>query len=224
MPDSVTSIHDNAFAGCSRLREIWLSENLSSLGERAFFGCSRLTTISLPDAIASIGIFTFSECTDLETVDLPDSLQSIGEQAFFFCTKLSSIAFPDSLTLIGPSAFQGCRVLKEAFFLGDAPQLGPAAFRETDPAFIIVHPDWASGFDDITWALFTKTIIPPVLSPISSIMVTPDELRLTIDAVYGYTVIVEYSTDGRSWIEIGKFAGSVLPGSEQSFVDLERFS
>ena len=45
IPDSVTSIVDYAFWGCSGLTSITIPDSVNSIGSSAFEGCSRLTDI-----------------------------------------------------------------------------------------------------------------------------------------------------------------------------------
>lgn len=59
IPDSVTAIHDGAFANCSQL-----------------------TNISIPNSVTSIGFSAFEHCTSLKSITLPSSLRSISEALF----------------------------------------------------------------------------------------------------------------------------------------------
>ena len=43
IPDSVTSIGNSAFLGCSGLTSITIPDSVTSIGDRAFYGCSGLT-------------------------------------------------------------------------------------------------------------------------------------------------------------------------------------
>ncbi len=46
IPDSVTSIEDSAFDGCSALTSITIPDSVTSIGEYAFNGCSSLSSIT----------------------------------------------------------------------------------------------------------------------------------------------------------------------------------
>ena len=85
IPDSVTSIGDRAFSGCSFLSGIVIPNSVTSIGDRTFCGCSFLTEVDIPDSVTSIGNGAFYDCNSLRSVVIPDSVTSIGERAFEDC-------------------------------------------------------------------------------------------------------------------------------------------
>ncbi|MBP3414582.1 MAG: leucine-rich repeat protein [Clostridia bacterium] len=110
IPNSVTSIGDNAFFGCV-LTNINLPSSITSIGYRAFAGCCSLTTINLPSSITSIGSEAFGGCYSLTTINLPNSITSIGFGAFSDCYGLTNITIPSSVVSIGNDAFGACHSL-----------------------------------------------------------------------------------------------------------------
>ena len=85
-----------------------IPDSVTSIGDNAFCGCTGLTSITIPDSVTSIGIFTFTDCTGLTSVTIPDSVTNIGDWAFCGCTGLVSITIPDSVTRIDHYAFADC--------------------------------------------------------------------------------------------------------------------
>ena len=71
IPNSVTSIGDGAFRGCSGLTELILPNSVTSIGEYAFYYCSELTELTLPNSVTSIGWYAFQGCTGLTELTLP---------------------------------------------------------------------------------------------------------------------------------------------------------
>ena len=104
IPNSVTTIGDLAFAGCSNLTTVTISENsqLTTIGDYAFYYCSSLTSIYIPNSVTTIGDLAFSFCSNLTIVTISENSQltSIGSYAFADCSSLTSIYIPNSVSLI----------------------------------------------------------------------------------------------------------------------------
>ena len=108
IPDSVTAIHDGAFANCSQLTNISIPNSVTSIGFSAFEHCTSLKSITLPSSLNSISEALFSDCSQLTTIHIPDSVLSIQDYAFGNCTRLETIRIPVSVTSIGNLAFASC--------------------------------------------------------------------------------------------------------------------
>ena len=59
IPDSVTSISDYAFYGCTELTSVTIPDSVKSIGNYAFYGCTGLTSVTIPDSVTSIGNHAF---------------------------------------------------------------------------------------------------------------------------------------------------------------------
>lgn len=108
IPDSVTAIHDGAFANCFQLTNISIPNSVTSIGFSAFEHCTSLKSITLPSSLRSISMFLFHNCSQLTTIQIPDSVLSIQDYAFENCIRLETIQIPVSVTSIGVYAFAGC--------------------------------------------------------------------------------------------------------------------
>ena len=68
IPNSVTSIGNGAFDGCSGLTSVTIPNSVTSIGDYSFYGCSGLTTITIPNSVTSIGQNAFNGCSGLTSV------------------------------------------------------------------------------------------------------------------------------------------------------------
>jgi len=151
IPDSVTSIGDNAFCDCTALTSVTIPESVTSIGYIAFEGCTGLTGLTIPGSVISIGDYAFSSCTGLTSVTIPGSVTSIGAGAFSSCTGLTSVTIPGSVTSIGVEAFFSCSSLSGAYFLGNSPLMEDNVFGRTASNFKVCYTPEASGFTTPTW-------------------------------------------------------------------------
>jgi hypothetical protein len=111
IPNSVTSIVNDAFNGCTNLASITIPDSVTSIGEWAFTSCTSLTSITIPNSVIDIRQWAFGGCTSLTSISIPDSVTTIGWFAFTSCTSLTSVTIGNNVTTIGQNAFSFCRNL-----------------------------------------------------------------------------------------------------------------
>lgn len=98
IPDSVTSIHDDAFGYCSQLTNISIPNSVTFIGFSAFNSCTSLKSITLPSSLSFISGALFLGCSQLTTIHIPVSVTSIGNNAFADCPSLMTVTYPGSKT------------------------------------------------------------------------------------------------------------------------------
>ncbi|MBP5687875.1 MAG: leucine-rich repeat protein [Muribaculaceae bacterium] len=130
IPNSVTSIGNGAFHGCSNVSSVTIPNSVTSIGNGAFNGCDDLISVTIPNSVTSIGDNVFTACASLTSVTIPNSVTSIGYSAFSACIGLTSITIPNSVTSIGSTAFNGCTSLTSVTIPNSVTSIGEWAFSD----------------------------------------------------------------------------------------------
>ena len=139
IPNSVTSIGDYAFSGCSGLTSITIPNGVTSIGGWAFYRCTGLTSITIPNSVTSIENYAFFYCTGLTSITIPNSVTSIGNGAFWNCSSLTSVTISGSVTSIGSYAFRDCNSLKEIYcYAEEAPEVSYNSFWDVDVSKVLL--------------------------------------------------------------------------------------
>ena len=131
IPNSVTSIGDCAFYGCSGLTELILPNSVRSIGDIAFTYCSGLEKITVEsgnscyDSRDNCNSIIDTEFNTLivgcKNSVIPNSVTSIGYYAFYGCSGLTELTLPDSVASIGDGAFICCSDLSKITSLAEIP-------------------------------------------------------------------------------------------------------
>lgn len=90
---TVTTIGGYAFANRDHtfnttLQSVFLPDSIQTIEEYAFHGCSSLSNITLYEGLTEVKIYAFC-FTSLETIDWPKSLTTVGAMAFHNMTDFS---------------------------------------------------------------------------------------------------------------------------------------
>lgn len=117
----VTTIGHAAFFN-SAVTSVTIPDSVTSISDEAFINCPKLTNISIPNSVTYIGFSAFSSCTSLKSITLPSSLSFISRALFLGCSQLTTIHIPVSVTSIGNNAFADCPSLMTVTYPGSKTQ------------------------------------------------------------------------------------------------------
>ena len=74
------------------IKSVIIPYGVTSIGNEAFAGCINLTSVNIPFGVISIGDRAFAGCVNLADIFIPSSVTSIGEHAFDDCPKKNIIS------------------------------------------------------------------------------------------------------------------------------------
>ena len=148
VPNTVTTIEDSAFEGCSALTSIQLPNSITSIGIFAFYRCENLESINIPAGVTKIKSYTFEKCSSLKNITIPSKVTSIENSAFKGCSALTSMQLPNSLTSIGNSAFERCENLESINIPAGVTKIKSYTFEECSSLKNITIPSKVTSIEN----------------------------------------------------------------------------
>ena len=165
IPNTVTSIGDSAYRGCT-MTSIVIPNTITSIGNSAFYKCNSLTSVEIPNSVTEIGSSAFGECSSLTSIVIPNSVTLISDFTFYSCSSLTSVTIPNSVTEIGYQAFYSCTGLTSVTIQATTPPtLISEAFYNTNNCRIYVPAESVNAYKNAeNWSELAKRIraIPTV--------------------------------------------------------------
>lgn len=187
IPNSVTSLENQCFYRCFSLTSITIPNSVTSMGYGCFWECSSLTSVTIPNSVTSLGVHFFDGCTNLTSIALPDSVTSLGDYCFHSCSSLASITIPNSVTGLGEGCFRECNRLTSIYMLPPTPpSVGAYLFYKTPLKTIYVVSEEAKALYQATspWNAYEIVVMETGI----------DDLKVEQDAPH---VIGYYDLSGR---------------------------
>ena len=176
IPNSVTSIENSAFSGCSNLTSITIPNSVTSIGNHAFYNCSRLTDVyydgnrsqfykikigsdndSLTKAKLHCSIttdsgttgdcqWTFDESTGTLTISGNGKIANVPWKIYNFLIK--NIVIEDGVTSICDYAFNECKNLTSITIPNSVTSIGKSAFEGSSNLTSIKISDSVTSIGD----------------------------------------------------------------------------
>jgi hypothetical protein len=136
----VTTIGDSAFRQRD-LTSVTIPNSVLTLGDRAFFGCTNLASVTLGNSVTAIQDWAFSRCYSLTGITFPASVTTIGEGAFYLCTGLTNVTIPDSVVSVDDWAFAWCAYLAQVTFGNGLSRIDDRTFSHCFSLTSVTIPD-----------------------------------------------------------------------------------
>ena len=141
--DSVTTIGENAFSGCSGLTNLALGNGVTSIGYYSFEGCSGLTSITIPNSVTSIGEYAFVDCSSIENVYINNlaawcniDFENTYSNPLYYSgnfylngESVTELVIPDGVESIKEYSFFACSSLTSVTIPNSVTSIGDYAFK-----------------------------------------------------------------------------------------------
>ena len=178
IPDTVTTICDEAFSWCKRITSLTIPDSVTAIGDFAFGLCENLTSLTIPNSVTSIGGSAFYDCSSLTSLTIPESVTTMGSNPFIgltlqidnrsphfyvednvlftadkkqlvaYCSTQTSYSIPNSVTSIGDSAFKDCSSLTSLTIPNSVTSIGNRAFSGCSRLTSLTVPNSVTAIGD----------------------------------------------------------------------------
>ncbi|MCH5295021.1 MAG: leucine-rich repeat domain-containing protein [Treponema sp.] len=162
IPDSVKSIGNDAFNGCTGLSAVpTLSEGLTSIGDRAFYICFIMKgELVIPRSVNKVGMHAFDDCHSITKLEIKNGNMEFNSNSFSFnslfgdeqvYSKVQTVILPEGLEEIPDSMFDYYPNLTTVKLSAGLKKIGRNAFRGCESLTDITIP---AGTEEIGYSAF----------------------------------------------------------------------
>lgn len=152
----VTRIARLAFANCTKLSKVNLSNNIANIEEKAFYACTGLKSIDFKN-VTTIGQSAFCGCTGLQSIDFKN-VTTIGQSAFEKCKGLIKVIIPSGVKEIPGSTFCDCEKIEKVIIPASVVKIGGYAFNRCYALGNVVIPNKQCNVDYSAFSYNTNVI------------------------------------------------------------------
>lgn len=194
--DDTKGITSGCFYYYSELESVTIPNSVISIGESSFAGCTGLETVvvgggnsiydSRNNSNAIIETITNTLISGCKNTIIPNTVTAIGNSAFLGCSSLMYLTIPNTINSIGKYAFRDCRGLTSIYNHINHPAdvtLGTSVFEKIDKSkcLLYVTPERVSEYREaLQWKDFNNIVEGDWIIPIASINFNVTSLSLNI--------------------------------------------
>ena len=136
MPNSITTIGEEAFHGCLGFTgDLTIPNSITTIEASVFHGCFGFTgNLTLPNSITTIKYDAFRGCTGFKgNLKLSNSVKTIGDGAFRECTGFTgNLTLPKSLEVVSHDSFYKCNNI-QTFKFQSLPEVLEGSLNDYKP-------------------------------------------------------------------------------------------
>ena len=194
IPNTVTSIGEDAFCGLRGIYSIHIPESVTNIGAGAFAFCFDLTgDLTIPNSVETIGAGAFTQCSGFNgTLTIGESVKFIGDYAFRQCSGFTGAV---SLATVPPE-------------LGNEPGWNCVVFEQFGYPILTVPYGCAAAYQNSRW--YDPIGLNGFYEFIETEPTSVSEVGKVVSAVYPNptTGLVKIEADGLKNISVFNMAGA----------------
>ena len=150
LPNSLTTIGEQAFYNCYGLEGIVMGNSVETIGNEAFRNCGGMRgELTLPETLLSVGTYAFAGCNEISVVNYNavncETMGNSSQNVFADCLSLTQIRIGANVESIPNYAFKPCFLVADMSVAATVPPtIGPSTFGTVSRS-IPVHVPVGSG-------------------------------------------------------------------------------
>ena len=161
--EGIVNIPNFTLNGASSVKEVSIPDSVTTIGEDAFRQLGNLESIALPKNLTTISRGAFSECSSLSGISLPETVTTLGSNSFYACNRLTEVTLPKSFTkvddnLYDESPFAACEKLEKVTFQEGAVTVPDYVLNDVASVKQVVIPSSVTSIGDNAFENITKNI------------------------------------------------------------------
>ena len=181
IPNTVTSLWNQAFLNCIRLTDITMGSSIISSGGNIFYGCTGITNINFLDGMTNLLTGLFYPCVNLESfaVSLNNPSYNSISGVLFDKNQTTLIQYPyngnenytvpNGVKCIADDAFAYCLGLTNLMFPNSLTNIGQYAFIYCSGLKNITIPNGVASIDDGTFAYCSNLVTAEISSSVTNL-------------------------------------------------------